>query len=262
MIVSSAERLAWFQSQRGVTLSVAHTTFLDTIQPWVERACWTVIGYSLAEADYTEFLPAAGSERPPLGSGIDIGWDMIGGRAHPRGRGDSVDGAVHLKNLPVRSVASVYENLGAWITGEASGEWPAATLLSASAYRLDMAEPGLCLSGRLYRNYGNWPSTPRVLKVTYHAGYSQAEIDAGHGPVKMAVLTGLNWWWGKAMRQSNGVKTLGLTAMQLSIRDFSVTLADPASVGQSDGVWAQNILGPDSLNVLQKYVNLVQYIGN
>ena len=188
MIVQPTERNDWFKAQPGVTLSSAMIAFLDTIQPGVESACWSVIGYKLEQATYTEFYPSAGAERPPLNFGIDIGWDMIGNVAMPRSRTDLYEGAVTLKNLPVRSVSAVYENLAAWTSGVANGNWPAASQLPPESYRLDMESAGMCKTGRLYRTVGGWPSTPRSMRVTYTAGYTQGEIDADHGMVKFAVM--------------------------------------------------------------------------
>ena len=261
MIVPASERAAWFQSQKGITLSAAHDQFLNLIQPWIEKVCWKYIGYSLEQASYTEFLPDGLFSRPPLAYGIDIGWDLVGGTAMPRSRTDLYEGSLTLTNLPVRAVASVYENLGAWTTGDLNGNWPAASLLPVQAYRLDMAVPDLCRSGRLYRVVGNWPSTPRSLKVTYTAGYTQAELDAGFGDVKMAVLEGVMWWWSKAMIASNSVKTMGLVAMQLGIRDFSVTLGNPSAMSAQPGDWVFQMLGPTSINILSNYLNMAKYVG-
>lgn len=260
MIVLPAERLAWFQSQRNVTLTPASVSFLDQIQPWIERACWNFIGYTLEQATYTEFLPTPSAERPPLSYGIDIGWDLIGGTAMPRTRTDLYEGGLHLSNLPVRSITSVYENLAAWTGGEANGSWPASSLLDARAYRLDFAEPGLCKSGRLFRVVGGWSSTPRAVKVTYVAGYTQAEIDAGFGPAKLAVLEALGWWWGKAQRASASSKTQGMTALNLSIRDFAVTLG--LSGTGSDPSAAQNVLPPSALLILMPLINYKKFVGN
>jgi hypothetical protein len=134
--------------------------------------------------------------------------------------------------------------------------------LPASAYRLDMESAGMCKSGRLYRTVGGWPSSPRTVKVTYVAGYTQGEIDAGVTDLKLAALQGLAWWWRKSMLSSNGTKTLGLAAMQLAIRDFSVTLGDPNQISAQPGEWAFQILGPDSMNILITHVNLAKFLVN
>jgi len=260
VIVTARERNDWFKAQPGVCLTQAMIAFLDTIQPGVESACWGVIGYKLEQASYTEFYPSAGSERPPLNMGIDIGWDMVGNVAMPRSRTDLYEGAVTLRNLPVRGVASVYENLAAWTGGDLNGNWPAGSLLPASAYRLDMESPGLCKTGRLYRTVGGWPSTPRAVKVTYTAGYTQNEIDADHGMVKFAVNQALSWWWGRAMQSSNATRSMGLMAMQVAIRDFSVTLGNAALMNANKGEWAHQVLGPDSMAVLLPYVNMGKYL--
>lgn len=267
-LVTSAERLAWFQSARGVTLTAAQTTFLDLIQPWVEQACYLVIGYPVEQATFTEFLPASSGERPPLEFGIDVGWDRIGGVVMPRSRMDPSSGVLQLTRLPVRSVTSVYENLGAWTTGVTDGYWPTASLLPATGYRLDMSEPGLSRNGRLIRTVGSWLTTPRCVKVTYVAGYASGEISGGTasgtfgpGPLKMAVLDTLGWWWGKAMRRSASVNSNMLLAFNLTIRDFNVTLGDPAGLGRPAGDWMNSILSPEAQNLLMGMLNMAKYLG-
>jgi len=255
-VVTAPERLAWFQSARNVTLSVAQLAFLDTIQPWVENVVARVVGYDIEQGTVTEFLPSPGGERPPLEFGIDVGWDRLGGVVMPRSRMDPAQGVLQLSRLPVRSVTSVYENLAAWTTGAADGDWPAAALLPAGAYRLDMDEPGLCKSGRLVRTVGSWLTTPRGVKVTYVAGYTAGELAADMGAVKMAVLMGLGYWWGKSMRLSAGIRGNMTTALNLAVRDFSVALGDPSQMGAGPGPWAQGVLGPESLAILVGLVNM------
>jgi hypothetical protein len=255
---------AWFQSAKNVTLTNAQLTFLGTILPWVESVAWQVIGYPLPESEFTEFLPAGGTEKPPVSWGIDIGWDMMGGVAVPQQRGGWESQALQLSRLPVRSITSVYEYLAAWSAGTANGDWPSTALLPASAYRLDMAEVGICRSGRLVRQWGAWTTAARAVKVTYTHGYTAAEILAGTdnlGVVKIALNEALGWWWGKAMRRSQAIKSNMLSALQLSIRDFSATLGDPSQIGNQNGAWASAILGPESLGILMNYVNMNKYFG-
>lgn len=262
MIVDAKYRRDWFQAAKNVSLNAAQVAFLDAIQPGVEQVCWTFLGYSPEQATYTEFLPSVLSERPPLNYGIDVGWDVVGGTAVSRSRTDTVESGVQLSAVPVRSVVSVYENTGAWTTGEPDGYWPASTLLPASTYRLDMQSPGLCKSGRLVRVYGTWFSNPRSIKVTYVAGYTQTEIDAQFAPLKLAVVMALNWWYARALRQSRSVPANGMTPYQVSIRDFSVSMGDPNGIGAGDGPWAQNVLGPESLTLLWNFVNMAKFMGN
>lgn len=260
-LISQAEYTAWFQSSKNVTLTSAQLTFLATIVPWVEAAIYQTIGYTLEQATYTEFLPSTGGERPPLEFGIDIGWDRIGSVVMPRNRMDPSSGMLQLSNLPARSITSVYENMAAWTAGTDDGDWPSTSLLDASAYRLDKDAPGISKNGRLIRTVGGWPSTPRVVKVTYVAGYTALEISTNYGQIKLAAFESLGWWWGKAMRRSAGSKANGLTAMQLAIRDFSATFGDPSMIGQTPGVWAQNVLSPEALNILMPFVNMRKYLG-
>jgi len=258
-LLSDAEVRTWFQAARGVLLTAPQLQFLGTIRGWVESAINRVVGYPLVESTYTEFLAAAGGERPPLEFGIDVGWDRIGTVVMPRSRVDQAQGYLQLTRLPVRAVTSVYENLAAWTTGATNGNWPEACLLPATAYRLDMAVPDRCDSGRLVRVVGCWASSPRSVKVTYTAGLSGAEIEADHGQVKAAALDSLGWWWQKAMVRSASIKSNMLTALQLTVRDFSVTLGDPAKFGAGDGAWAHNVLSPFALNVLAIYATMTKY---
>lgn len=256
-IVQTADITAWFQAAKNVTLTSAQNVFLALIQPWVETVVGRVVGYEFVQGTYTEFLPPTGGERQPIEFGIDIGWDMVGGVAMPRSRMDPGASVLQLTKVPVRSVASVYENLAAWVAGTPNGDWP--TALPARSYRLDMSEPDLCKNGQLIRLVGSWITSPRCVKVTYTFGYTQAEIDASYGDIKMAVLEGLGWWWGKAMQRSNAIRSNMNAALQLTIRDFSVALGPVEQLGQGPGQWAQNVLGPTALLILLKYVNMAQY---
>ena len=262
MIIDLPTRTAWLQSASNVIVSSTQNTFLNIIQPWVEQVVWKVLGYSLEQNTYTEYVPSALSERPPLSFGLDVGWDLVGGVVLPRSRTDAFEGSVQLSNLPIRSITTIYENVAAWTGGTLNGDWPAESLLPPTAYRLDMQTDGLCLSGRVYRIVGAWSSISRSVKVTYTAGYTQAEIDASFGPVKMAVLMGLNWWLGKAVTRSKAMKNGGMIPYQVAVRDFSATLGDPSGMSATPGPWAQNVLGPESLMMLAQYQNLAKYLGN
>jgi hypothetical protein len=260
-LVSPTERNAWFQAAPGVVLTATQIAFLDLIQPWVERVIYSVIGYTLEAGTATEFLPPSGGQKPPIEFGIDIGWDLVGGVAMPRSRMDPANSLLALSYLPVRSITSVYENISAWVQGDSNGTWPSSSLLPASAYRLDYSEAGLCSTGLLLRTVGTWTTVPRCVKVTYSYGYSGGEIaGTGLGEVKLALLEGLGWWWGKALQRSNAIKSNMQTALSLTIRDFSVTLGSPDMMSGADkGAWALNMLGPTTLQMLMKRVNLAQY---
>lgn len=263
-VLTNTDILTWFQSARGVSLSSPQVSFLSYIQPLVEQAIWQVLGYTLEQSTYTEFLPASGAERPPLEFGIDVGWDRIGGVVMPRSRMDPSYGSIQLTRLPVRSITSIYENLAAWTTGLTDGDWPSTSLQPPTAYRLDMSEPGLCKNGRLIRTVGSWPTSPRTVKLTYVAGWTTAEIAANvgnFGPIKMAALDSLGWWWGKAMRASASVRSNMMLGTQVSIRDFSVTLGVPQGTGMSPGTWAAAMLSPEAMHILMMYVNMAKYLG-
>jgi hypothetical protein len=153
----------------------------------------------------------------------------------------------------------VYENLSAWVQGDANGTWPTSSLLPTTSYRLDFNEAGISRSGQIIRTVGTWITVPRCVKVTYVGGYSTAEINASFGHLKMAVLEAIGWWWGKALMRSNGVRSNMQSALSLTIRDFSVSFGNPDGGGQASGSWAQNVLGPSTLQLLMKFVNLTQY---
>lgn len=259
-IVTSTERNAYLTVAKGVSLSAPWLAFLDMIQPWVEKAVEKVVGYKIEQTSFTEFLPAAGGERPPVEFGVDIGFDLIGGMAVPRSRVDPAGSVLQLSRLPARSIVSVYENLSAWSTGAANGYWPASSLLPAQTYRLDFTEPGISPSGRLIRVVGAWSSTPRSVKVTYTAGVSEDELGSDHSDYKLAVLEGISFWMARGLRGSSAIKSNGYGATNVAIRDFSATLNDPSAVGQGAGAWAANILGPNSMAILMGHVNMAKYI--
>lgn len=262
MIVTQAEYTAWLQAAAGTTLTAAQLTFLGVIHPWVERVVWRVLGYSLEQATHTEYLPQPGAERYAAGWWNGGWFDSVGGWAVQQGQWARGEGVLQLTNVPARSITSVYENPAAYAAGTVGGDWPTTSLLPATAYRLDANPAGVGWTGFVVRTLGTWAAAPRTVKVTYVAGFSQAEIDAGYGDVKMAILQALAWWFGRATLGSKAVKGGGVTAMQLSIRDFSVTLGNPMQMAAGAGGWAQNVLGPDALNLLMGFINVAgKYVG-
>lgn len=121
---------------------------IATLHGHAEQLVKAHLGSSLETGAFTDVLPP-GTDAPGL--------------------------ALQLRNVPVRSITSVYAT---WTPGGAG--WPASNLLSPDAYYLDSEEPGLCRSGLLYRVDGlTWPAVPRSVRVSYQGGWTPDELATG-----------------------------------------------------------------------------------
>lgn len=144
---------------------------------------------------YVDILPETDWSVPihPLlayGNSSGGGWDDAPYTGPP------ADGHVlHLSQGLVRSITSVYVDTGG-SAGTDVNDFASSTLLSSSEYFLDVGEidpSGLKLSksGCIIRKYANWPTRRRSVKVTYVAGYTEAELDAEFSDLRLAVVEGI-----------------------------------------------------------------------
>ena len=155
MIVTQSEYLAFIQAASGVTIPASGQTLLTTCGSWVQAQIERIIGYKLpaAETTVTEYYPetvtnyAAGND-----GGLVGGWDLRGGRMADQIRGDQSGRLLTVRSLPLRSVTSIYENLGAWDT--AGGTWPASSLLATNDYYIDQYQGSISETGRIIRAHG------------------------------------------------------------------------------------------------------------
>ena len=221
-ILNNAEILAWLG--KGGDATEAELNLLAMLRPMVERAVKRRVGYAIEQATYTHYLPEdrrRGFKDPELHY-----EDVKDDRAIAVAGGTVAEAAdLQLPELPVRSVASVYEDVSA-DGGQGVSDFPASTLLTAGVdYYLDYTTSGLSKSGHLVKCSSAWPAKPRTVKVTYTAGYTHAELTDGiAADIKLACLVTIQHYW--ARRGADG----GRTIKSESIGDYSVTFAGNASV--------------------------------
>lgn len=218
-IVSNTEILACLQAA-GVTLTAAGQSLVTLYHPLIEGRVKEFLGYAVEEATYTEYYPATSVNRWADGDPINGGYDLLGGQAVPRQRGNISRQVLRLREVPVRVITAVYENPGAFFT--AGGTWPAASLLPTNAYYLDSLDGDFCWSGWLYRQNGLWSTQARTIKVTYEAGMSSAEILAKRPAIKLATLKAVTSSITAEIMKSRALGAFGLPASH-SIKDFSMS---------------------------------------
>lgn len=137
------------------------------------------LGYNPIQSVRTEYLPLVNDpgQRDPLIDNFEsLGGGGIGSmtRLFGQPRVTMAWRNLMLSALPVRSVASIYENRDAWLTP--GGDWPESSLVDPSDYYLDLTRAGWSDSGMVIRNSGPWERTPRSIKVTYTGGLTPDEI--------------------------------------------------------------------------------------
>lgn len=141
--------------------------------------------------------------------------------------------ALRLKQTPVQSITTVYEDSsGLW--GQGADAFAAATLLTAGAdYALDLDQPdGTSLSGLLYRVGGIWPG--RVvrygnrltagyehgrgnLKITYVGGYATVPYD-------LALAANQLVGWAMARKDGQQMKSERLDEYSYTMGDLKEAL--------------------------------------
>ena len=233
-IVQSSDITTYMQVA-GFTLTAAQSAFLTLMQPMIEAAVQRFVGYEIAQATYTEYHP----ERPPQpyldGDDLVVGWEMVGGTAMPRLRGDRSGAVIQLRRIPARVIVSVYENPAAWGTGVADGSWPTASLVPTNTYYIDESEVQLSWTGQLYRFAGVWSQAHRSVQVTYTAGLTAGELagTSGNselmqaGPVfKIGVLMALQEILLNVLTKSKFVQ-MGAIFQSFSIPGMSGSIAIP-----------------------------------
>jgi hypothetical protein len=263
VITDSASVVEYVRAGQAVELSSAQIALIYGFHNAVEREVKKVIGYNPEQATYTEFYP----ERTINSTRDDDGgfglWDVVGNRATRLERGGFERTEFILKNLPVRSVTSIYENLNAWTTGVANGDFPSNTLLAASQYYLDQSEAGISRTGKLVRSYGIWTSAPRTVKVTYVAGWTAAEMIVQMPEVQLAIKIAVSRVYLDLLARYQILLADGRIEQSTSITDFSIGYQDTQSAGvggyRNGTSGSASILPEESRLLLSQHVNLARF---
>lgn len=254
ILTFTTDVLPWLEAS-GNSLSTAQKTVLTTELVAVEAAIKKYLGFGVEQATVTEYYPdrmanVAGDVDDVMGGGS---WDVLGGQVVGRTRGDRWQNALMLRHVPVRSITSVYENLGAWNT--AGGSFPSGTLLPTNAYYLDIQDDTVgSMTGALYRISGVWPHLPRVCKITYVHGYTSGEIDTLFPEVKAAIRHEMGIVATRILQLSRMIATGPVSSV--SIEDFSTSF-DLTAEGGMMGFSGK--LSPRTTQLLSKYVNVARY---
>lgn len=210
-IVVDADIQAYFEVNGFSTSGAATTAFLALIRPAVEAAVKRFLTYDPEQATHVEFHPEL-NPKPLYGESDFVNsYDKIGSYIAQVNRGGRVNSVLQLKHIPVRTITSVYENVVAFTTGNPEGDFPAASLLPASYYRLDISESQLSWTGHLFRNYGNWLGEARTVKVTYVSGLTALELASSkYSSIKLATLVAIAHHWSGQLQRLQTLKNNGM----------------------------------------------------
>lgn len=257
-IVSSGDCLAYVRAC-GLAVPPGLAPLIAFVRASCERMLKDYVGYELEyDAARVAYLPHHMGNTRTDADFTGVGFDMAGGQVVQREVGRNTKRELVLPELPVKSVASVYDNSAAWNT--AGGDWPASSLLAANAYYLDTPDgAGRCWSGVLYRNVGSWTNIPRAVKVTYAAGLTAAELEDDYPNFKLAVLTAFAINFGKILARGR-VALTGHMATSFSIEDFSVSLGTNP-LANPDGAGLQGVDFPtEARQLVRNYVHPARYV--
>ncbi len=192
MICEEQEILAFLDL--ATTASDHDRTMVAVLQPAVEQLVKEFLGYSVEQAAHTLFLPLTDSqiEVGPL-SEIATGipdYEVSGGVAYPQGvSGPKESMDLWSPEVPIRSVASLYSDSGAY-AGSGDSDFAAGSLLTEGTnFWVDWDKSGICRSGRIVRIGSAWPRRKGTVQVTLTAGYTAVELTTGIASgIKLAVL--------------------------------------------------------------------------
>lgn len=170
-----------------------------------ESTVKTRLGYNVEQATYVEYYPT-----------VDRGlWEHGITRA---GR------IFHLRQRPVTSISSLYEDLDAYFAQASSAFASTDQLTEGTDYIFPLDHDAdndntvdASLTGKvIHLNNKGWPTAPGSIKVTYVAGWTQANIPKD---IKQAVLITIVNWWSRIATSG----TSGRIVTQERLGDYSVS---------------------------------------
>lgn len=249
------------------TIDDAEAALIVLLQPIVENLVKDYVGYEIALATFTEFLPHTGSSWASddliEGSAVEAanGRIRVGFDSQTPGR------KLPLSNLPVRKVISVYEGPDAFLGDINGGDWSSATLLTPGTdYWIDFKNYdsglalGVCWTGHLVRQAGIWLQSPRAYKVTYQAGFSADELSGRYGIFKLAFLQSLSKAYieAKSHQENEGAGSGGVGAIiQERLGDYNVQYS-PESARELTGY--EFDLPKSVKRMLEPYRRMTQFV--
>lgn len=222
-LVTDSDILAYIQIN-DKCLTPSMRALLTQVRIKAENLVKQHVGYNIEQATYTEYLPAKTLSVRAEGDFTSTGFDMIGGTVVPRQTFPNVRREMVLSQIPVRSIASIYDNAAAWNVD--GGDWPATSLLPTNAYFLDRDyEDEPAWSGIVYRNTGSWSVSTRTIRVTYTAGLIAAELASQYTEFGHAVQVTAAKMLADIAARSNMARTGTGPIGSVTIEDFSVSYA-------------------------------------
>ena len=144
------------------------------------------LGYCPVQATYTDALLPC--QEKFVNTARDGHWNSNGQQAF--WDGDAGEGEkLFIPNIPLRSITSLYEDRTAR-AGAGPSAFPASSeLTEGDDFYIDAdSDGGISLSGIIYRVGFGWPTRARTVKLTYVAGYSEAELAGTADGVNAALL--------------------------------------------------------------------------
>lgn len=135
------------------------------------------LGYDPVQATRTEYYPQMDLSQQGANEGV---WEVNGSQAYVRQVSEAATTELQVGHVPIRSITSLYidydgrsgTKAGAFGVASLKVEgvdfWPNYTLLDSSGNKV-------CKDG-IIRSQGLWGMTPGSIKLTYVAGYSDAEL--------------------------------------------------------------------------------------
>lgn len=135
---------------------------------------------------------------PPARAGSNKSDEGASGRAVPIERFRSDNRLIQLRQLPVRTVQTMFEDPGAFdnAVGSVPVFAPGTQLFEGKDFMVDVFELGVpgvtgslpvCISGFVFRRTGVFSQVERSVQVTYTAGWTSAEIQLRYPQFKKAV---------------------------------------------------------------------------
>ena len=235
----------------------------------IENSICKFLGFNPAQATYTEYQPDIGYNSLIEPGNSALNADLIAGKVIYWNRGTLNNTILTLQQVPVRSIISIYDNPGAFLTYPAN--WLSGYLVDPSQYYLDSDDQNFCWNGQIIRSYGFWGTIRRTIQVTYVAGMTTSEMNAQMPEIKLAVckalqneLIGNSYKMFSMQMLANGM--MGIPH-SVQIRDFQLTL-DTDELMRMLGIrdvpglqFGTYDLPPDCKQILEKYVSFNRYLG-
>lgn len=208
----------------------AELGLLEMLLPLTDDAIVTYLGYSVIQAEHTHFLPNDDYSYGDELTGLDVVNNKVAIETN------SNISVLFLPERPVRSNSTITVVEDSSSTGgQGASDFSGSALTQGTDYYVDETSDGVSWNGMLIRKYANWPSRRRTVKVTYTAGLTVAELDAGtvRGPggvnvrqIKYAaILAATAAFWEAKRHQANAVGAVG-AAKSERLADYSITYAD------------------------------------